>query len=150
MPAPKRPYAVCFSLGLAFFLVSTLLSDVIARTTIGGEGVGRAISQHLYYATTQPIGTGLLLVPFLLVAWMAASLARRKTMRRGLVLLCVYLSVLALIYFVGYQDSQQYMARRMWTAATLAIGFLILKSIPVVVVALIAFLILRRGSRVEP
>jgi hypothetical protein len=150
MQRPNRPYVVCFSLGVAFFLVSTLLSDVIARTAIGGEGVGHAISQHVYYATTQPIGTGLLLAPFLLMAWMAASLARRKTMRRGLVLLCTTCSVLVLIYFVGYQNSQQYMAQRMWTAATLAIGFLMFKSIPVVLAGLVAFLIMRRGSRVGP
>jgi hypothetical protein len=150
MPVPNRPYAVCFSLGLAFFLVSTLLSDVVARTTIGGEGVGHAISKHVYFAAIQPFGTALLLAPFLLIAWMAASLARRKTMKRGLVFLCSAASVLAFVYFLGYQDSQHYMVQRMWTAATLAIGFLIFKSIPVVVVALIAFLIMLRGTRVEP
>ena len=150
MRTPNRPYAVCFSLGVAFFLVSTLLSDVIARTAIGGESVGHAISQHIYYATAQPIGTGLLLAPFLLVAWMAASLSRRKTMKKGLVLLCVTCSTLALIYFLGYQNSQQYMAQHMWTAATLAIGFLMFKSIPVVAAGLVAFLVMRRGSHVEP
>jgi hypothetical protein len=112
LPVPTRAYAVCFSLGVAFFLVSTLVSDVIARVTVGAEGFGHAISQHVYYAVTQPIGTGLLLAPFLLVAWMAASLARRKAIGRALVLLCVASSVLGLIYFVGYQDSQRYMAQR--------------------------------------
>jgi hypothetical protein len=146
----NRPYVVCFSLAVAFFLVSTLLSDVIARTAIGGEGVGHAISQHVYYAATQPIGTGLLLAPFLLMAWMAASLARRKTMTRGLALLCTTCLVLVLIYFVGYQNSQEYMAQRMWTAATLAVGFLAFKSVPVVLAGLGAFLIMRRGRRVEP
>jgi hypothetical protein len=150
MPVPNRPYTVCLSLGIAFFLVSTLLSDVIARTTIGGEGVGKAISQHIYYATIQPIGTGLLLAPFLLMSWMAASLARRQMMRPGLVLLCVACSVLALIYFVGYQNSQQYMEQRAWTAASLAVGLLAFKSIPVVFLGLVAFLIMRRASRVEP
>lgn len=146
----NRPYVVCFSLGVAFFLVSTLLSDVIGRTAIGGEGVGHAISQHVYYAAIQPTGTGLLLAPFLLVAWMAASLARRKTMGRGLALLCTTCSVLLLIYFVGYQNSQQYLAQHMWTAAALATGFLMFKSIPVVLAGLVAFLIMRRGIRVEP
>ena len=150
MPPAARPYNVCFALGLVFFVGSTLVSDVVARTTVGSEGLGHAISQHTYYAVTQPFGTGLLLVPFLLVAWMAASLARRKSMRHGLILLCVASSALAAIYFIGYQNSQHYMAERMWTAATLAIGFLVFKSIPILVATLVAFLIARRGARVEP
>jgi hypothetical protein len=83
MRTENDPYVVCFSLGVAFFVVSTLLSDVIARTLIGGEGIGHAISQHAYYAITQPFGTALPLAPFLLTAWMAASLARRKTMKQA-------------------------------------------------------------------
>ena len=150
MPAPARPYAICFALGLAFFLLSTLVSDVIARTTVGSEDFGYAISQHAYYAAVEPLGTGLLLAPSLLVAWMAGFLARRKSLQRGLIFLFAACSVLALIYFFGYQDSQHYMAERMWTAATLAVGFLVFKSIPGLVVALVAFLIARRGSRVEP
>jgi biotin transporter BioY len=145
MLPPARPYAACFSLGVAFFLLATLVSDVVARTTVGSEGFGHAISQHAYYAVTGPTGTGMLLAPFLLVAWMAASLARRKTMRRGVAFLCAACSVLTIIYFVGYQDSQHYMTQGMWTAATLTIGFLVFKSVPVVVVALVAFLFLRRG-----
>jgi len=149
-PRTRHPYTICFALGTAFFFIATLISDVIARTTVGSEGLGHAISQHLRYAATQPFGTGLLLAPFLLVAWMAASLSLRKSMRRGLILLCAACSVLAVIYFMGYQDSQWHMAQRMWTAATLAIGFLVFKSIPVLAVALVAFLIARRGARVEP
>ena len=150
MSPQARAYVTCFSIAVVFFFVSTLVSDVIARTTIGAEGVGYAISQHVYYAATQPIGTGMLLAPFLLVAWMAASVARRKTMRRGLVFLCATCSVLALMYFFAYQDSQRYMAQRMWTAATLAIGLLAFKSVPVLIVAVVTFLIVRRGPRVEP
>jgi hypothetical protein len=143
-------YLTCFSIAGVFFLVSTLVSDVIARTTIGSEGFGYAVSQHAYYAATQPIGTGMLLAPFFLVAWMASSIARRTSQLRGTVFLCIACSVLALMYFFAYQDSQHYMAQRMWTAATLAIGFLAFKSVPVLIVALITFLIVRRGPRVEP
>jgi lipid-A-disaccharide synthase-like uncharacterized protein len=150
MSPPVRAYATCFAIAVVFFLVSTLVSDVIARTTIGSENFGYAISKHAYYASTQPIGTGMLLAPFLLVAWMASSVARRKTMRRGFIFLCVTCSVLTLMYFLAYQESQQYMTQRMWTAATLAVGLLAFKSVPVLIVALVTFLIMRRGPRVEP
>ncbi len=149
MSPQARAYLTSFSIAVVFFLIATLASDVIARTTIGSEGVGYAISQHAYHAATQPIGTGMLLAPFLLVAWMAASVARRKTMQLGLVFLCVTSSALAFMYFLAYQDSQHFMALRKWTAATLAIGLLAFKSIPVLIVALVAFLILRREPRVE-
>jgi hypothetical protein len=149
MSSPARSYAVCFSIGLVFFLVATLVSDVIARTTIGSDGLGYAFSQHVYYAATQPFGTGLLLAPFLVVAWMAAPLARRKSMRRGVMFLCVACTVLTVIYFLGYQDSQHYMVQRMWTAAVLTIGYLVFKSVPVLIIALVAFLFMRRGPPVE-
>jgi hypothetical protein len=145
----KRPYVACFSLGFAFFLAATLLCDVIARVAIGGEGVGHAIARHAFYAVTEHFGTGMLLVPFLLVTWMSAALAQRKSLRRGLLFLCVTGSILTVMYLLGYLASQQFMAQRMWTAATLAIGFLFFKSIPVVIAALVAFLILRRKARAE-
>jgi lipid-A-disaccharide synthase-like uncharacterized protein len=149
MSSPAHPYTACFSLGLVFFLVATLLSDVIARTTIGSDGLVYAVSQHIHYAATQPFGTGLLLGPFLIVAWMAASLARRKSMRRGVIFLCVACTVLTVIYFLGYQDSQHYLVQGMWTAAVLAIGYLVFKSVPVLLVALMAFLFMRRGTPVQ-
>ena len=150
MTSQARTYTICFSIGIAYFVAATLISDVIARTTIGSEGLRNAIAKHTYYAVTQPFATALLLIPFLLLAWMAVGLARRKTMKRGLIFLCSTCTILASVYFAGYQDSQHYMAQRMWTAATLAVAFLVLKSIPVLVVALVAFLLLRRGARVEP
>ena len=105
----NRPYFVCFAIGVGFFLVSNLLGDVIARVTISDEAVGHAISQHVYYAITGPIGTA-----------------------------------------VGYQESQLYMTKRMWTAAALSVGFLMFKSVPVLAVCLVAFLIMRRGKSSSP
>src|SRR5262245_45962717 len=146
----SRPYRVCFLLGAGFFLVSTMLSDVIARVTIGDEGVAHAISRHFFYAMSEPIGSGALLAPFMLIAWMAASLARRKTMIQGLALLCIFSTILTIMYFWGYQQSQLYMTKGMWTAAALSVGFLVFKSVPVLVVCLIAFLILRRVKPPSP
>lgn len=143
-------HITCFSIALTFFLVSTLVSDVVARTSIGSEGLGYSISQHAYYAVSQPIGTGMLLAPFLLVAWMASSIARRKTMSRGTAFLCITCSVLALMYFLAYLHSQQYIAQGMWTAATLAIGLLPFRSIPVLIGSLVIFLIMRRGPVLSP
>jgi hypothetical protein len=150
VPSATRSYTLCFSVAAGFFIFSTLISDTIARMTIGGEGFVDAISEHVYYAAVQPLGTALLLAPFLLVAWMAGALIRRRTTRRGIIFLCITCSVLALMYFGAYQNAQDFLAQRMWTAAALTVGLLAFKSIPVLVVALIAFLFSRRGSHVEP
>jgi hypothetical protein len=140
----------CLSIATAFFLFSTLVSDIVARTTIGSQTFGNALSQHAYYAATQPIATGLLLAPFLLVAWMAFSIARCNSIRRGIVFLCIVCSVLGVIYFFAYRDSQLYMKEQMWTAATLAIGSLVVKSVPVLLVSLVASRRMCRGQRLEP
>ena len=144
MTLGARSYATCFGLATAFFVFSTLVSDVAARMTIQREGLGHALSEHAYYAAAQPIGTLMLLLPFLLVAWMGASLAQRKSMSAGVTLVVSTCSVLAAMCFDGFQDSQAYLAQESWTASALSVGLLPFQSIPVVAVALVAFLILRR------
>ncbi len=125
----NRPYPAFFGLSVALFLGATLGSDVVARTTVGGEGFMHAIGQHIYYAAAQPIGTLFLLVPFLLLGWMSASLAARKGFDPGLGVFLLGVLLLGFTYFSAYQDTYTYMKQRMWTAATLSIGFLPLKSI---------------------
>ena len=71
-------------------------------------------------------------------------------MKQGLALLVIFSTILAAIYFWGYQESQLYMTKRMWTAAALSVGFLMFKSVPVLVACLVAFLILRRGTSSSP
>jgi hypothetical protein len=144
-----RPY-ICLSISVAFFLASTVLSDVIARMTIGGEGVAGALAEHIHYALIEPVGTAVLLAPFLVLGWIAAALSPCDRTREGLVLLCAMCSCLLLMYFFGYQDSQRSLAQHKWTAAALSVGALGFESIPIVAVSWVAFLILRKKSRVEP
>jgi hypothetical protein len=117
-------------------VAATLGSDVLARTSVGGDSLGKAVGEHAYYAAVQPIGTAMLLAPFLLLAWMSASLAKRKGFDRGLRVFLLGALLLGFMYFSGYQDSQSYMKQRMWTAATLAIGLLPFKSIPLLLICL--------------
>jgi hypothetical protein len=150
MPPLNRRYSICFSIGVAFFLVATVLSDVIARTAIGGEGIRKALAEHVHYALIEPVGTAFLLAPFLASAWIAASLIPDNRTRQGFLLLSVPCMVLAFMYYVGYQDSQRYLAQHMWTAAALAVGLLPFRSVPIVLLGWVVFLILRKESRVEP
>ncbi|MGH2507635.1 MAG: hypothetical protein ACRDHZ_09580 [Ktedonobacteraceae bacterium] len=122
--------------GIIFFLIATLMSDVIARISVGNERMVRAISEHLHYAVTQPIGTLLLLCPFLILSWMSASLSKRKGRGIGLGFLVASGLALTSIYFFGYQASQAYLQQRMWTAAALSVGLLPVESVPVILICL--------------
>ena len=53
----NHPYLVFLELSVVLFVGATLGSDVIARMTVGGEGIAEALTQHVYYAAIQPIGT---------------------------------------------------------------------------------------------
>ena len=55
-------------------------------------------------------------------------------------------AILALMYYGGYADAQRFMHQRAWTAAALAVGLLPFKSMPVVVIALVARLVWGRTS----
>jgi hypothetical protein len=136
MTLRDRPYLAFFAFAALLFLAATLGSDIVARTTVGGEGLGKAITEHAYYAFVQPIGTAMLLAPFLLLGWMSASLAKRKRFDGGLGVFLLGALLLGFIYFIGYQDSQSYMKQRMWTAATLSVGLLPFKSVPLLLICL--------------
>jgi hypothetical protein len=141
-----RPYPAFFGLAVLLFLLATAGSDVVARTTVSGEVVGKAVAEHFYYALVQPIGTAMLLTPFALLGWMSASLAKRRGFDRGLVLFLIGALLLGVMFFSAYQDSQNYMSQKMWTAATLSIGLLPFKSVPLLLVCFAARWLLARNT----
>ena len=145
----ERPYRLFACLAVAAFAVAHVGSEVFVRLWIGRDGVGQAIGETLYYAATQPLGTAMLLVPFALLGWMAASLARKKALRSGMVLFAAGSAVLGLIYFWGHIVAQQAMQDRMWTAAALSVGLLPFESVPVLAVAFVARLLMGRKVAVQ-
>jgi hypothetical protein len=139
-----RPYPAFFSFAVLLFLVATAGSDVVARTTVGSEGIGKAVSEHIYYAFAQPVGSAMLLAPFLLLGWMSASLAKRKGFTQGLSVFLIGAFLLGIMFFSAYQDSQNYMNQKMWTAATLSVGLLPIKSALPLLICLGVWLFLAR------
>jgi hypothetical protein len=125
----KRPNLTFLSLGFLVFVVATLGSDVIARTTIGGEDLWKAASQHVYYAGVQAKGTAMLLAPFLLLGCIAASAAERKGFNAGLGVFLLGTLLLGYMYFSGYQAAQSFAKKGAWTAGALSVGMLPFKSI---------------------
>ena len=149
MTLRDRPYPAFFGFAALLFIAATLGSDVAAKISVGGVGLGEAITEHAHYAVTQPIGTVMLLAPFILLSWMSASLAKCKGFEKGLGVFILGAFLLMLMYFSGYQDSQAYMKQRMWTAATLSIGLLPFKSVPLLLICLgLRWLIARKNENV--
>lgn len=133
---------------IAVFLAATIGADVIARTSIAGEAYGPAVRDHLYYAGTQPIGTLLLLAPFVAVAFISAHAERRASIRSVAILFAVSMGALLYFYVQGYLGAQQALAEKKWTAAALSIGLLpFFVGIPVILVSIGASAIAVRWDR---
>ena len=129
-------YPMFLGLSLLVFVAATFGSDLIARTSLGRQDFTKAAAEHLYYAAVQPVGTLMLLAPFLLLGWIAASTVKAKDIESALGVFLIGVLWLGFMYFSGYQDSQLFIRERKWTAATLSIGLLPFKSIPVLIICL--------------
>ncbi|MCJ0763969.1 hypothetical protein [Variovorax terrae] len=131
-----RPYAVFFCLAVLFFLATTFGADVLARTSVGDDSLAQAMQAHARQAVAEPLGTAMLLLPFLLLGWMSASLARKKGVDRGLVVFLFGALLLGLAYFFAYHDAQIHLKQQMWTAAALSIGLLPYQCVPLLAICL--------------
>jgi hypothetical protein len=127
-------YLAFFGTALALWILIDGGFDILARVRIGGQSPSEALSETAHYLLAQPLGTLFSFAPFAAVAWICSSLARMSR-PRALGLFAACMAVFAYMYYVGHSDSHEYMRQRMWTAASLAVGLIPFKSIPIVLVA---------------
>jgi hypothetical protein len=127
---------------MAFFGVAAVMYvlidgglDVLARVRVGEQSLSKALTDTSRYLFLQPLGLLLSFTPFAAVAWVCCSLAG-ISWSRAIGLFAVCMAVFAYMYYVGHSDSQMYMQQRKWTAASLAVGLIPFKSIPIVLIAL--------------
>lgn len=131
-------------LGASFFayLLSTIGWDTVARTGVGGQTLGEALREHFFYAAVQLPATFIILLPFLILAFMAASTSRRSGVAKGVALLVVFLAVLSGLRFYAYQGAQSALQQDAYTAAALSDGLLAIAAWVLLLVAFLAHLIL--------
>lgn len=115
-------------LAVVLFIVATVGAGVHSRMIIGGENYHHALSQHLYYARKELVATALLLLPFLLLACMAAGFSIKKSVAHGATVFVVGAVLLFVLYYKGYMDSEIAMQNRHWTAAALSVDFSLSKA----------------------
>ena len=105
---------------------------------VSGESIRFAASDSAYYMAVQPIGTLMLLGPFVAMAGLSAEVAKTSGRVGAAVFFCVLAAVLGWMYFSGYWGAQIALGQKKWTAAALSVGLLPFMSVPVLLVAAIA------------
>ena len=134
-------------LGILCFAISTLGFDVGARIAVARQAPFSAMSESLHYMTIEPLGTLMLLAPFVAIAGLSVWVARTSSGAIAAGFFCLFMVVIGWLYLVGHWESQEAMQRRHWTAAALSVGLLPFLSIPVVLVAAVAGGVITRMSR---
>lgn len=120
------------------FITATVGSDVIASIFITGRTLREALAEHMHWATAEPTGTLWLLAPFVGLALLCGAFDKGMRRRSALAIFGGASLGLILLYFHAYQSAEQFAHDRMWTAATLTVAFVPLKSVLVLLVALAA------------
>jgi heme/copper-type cytochrome/quinol oxidase subunit 3 len=118
------------------FVAATTGSDLIARTSIAGQTLRQAFVEHVHWVVVQIVGTFLLLAPFVALGFLCAALEKDIRTRSVMAIFAAGALGLIFLYFDGYQAAEQFARQRMWTAATLSIGFLPFKSVVVLLLCI--------------
>lgn len=149
--APMLRSRVQFGIATALaFLVATNGFDILARVSVGREPFSKAASESFYYAAIQPIGSLLLLAPFIALAWLSLRVEQKANAVSAWALFVISVSALGWFYFEGYQGAQHAMLQEKWTAAALSVGMLPFTSVPVLLLAaLLGGLIVWKWGRRE-
>ncbi len=131
----KQEYKVFISSSLLTALISIMLFDVTARIMIRTQPFTKALNESVYYLVTQPIGTLMLLVPFLIVGWVSAIASRDSKQWKGWSYFICGIGVLFYLYFNGQMNASCYIEQKQWTASALSVGLLPFYSIPALIIA---------------
>jgi hypothetical protein len=149
MSERKPPYLAYFAVALFAFLMIVEGFEVLARVQIRGQSLAEGLSETTHYAVVQFAGTFASALPFVAVAWICASVAK-KSLKWAVSLMTVCLTAFAFMYFRGCMDAQEYLLQQSWTAAALAVGLIPFMCIPVVLFALIfRFALVRKQASAQ-
>lgn len=146
--SPSRgPLFVGFiGVGMALFLFANFGAILYAKSLAFGAQWSDSLREVLLNAINAPGTTVVLAAPFLLLALIAAVVARSGRIAAGTILFIVGITVLGWIYLAGYIDSQAALAERKWTTSAFTLGFVPLKSLLLLAALYLFSLILTRAN----
>ncbi len=113
-----------YGLSIALFFVSVIVFDVIGRLTYRNETLFVSIKETLYYLAVQPVGTAMLLAPYLILGLVSVKTSKNKSIKNGMCIFIPGLISLSYIYYEGYLASSYYIELKKWTASSLSVGML--------------------------
>ena len=128
-------------LSLGAYLVATVAFDFIARTMVTGESLGLAASKSVQWLS-EPLGALWLLGPFVAATILSAELANASSTKIAGTFFGFLIAALGLLYFSGFWDAQVALREHKWTASALSIGMTPFLSIPILLVAAIASVVI--------
>lgn len=125
----KRYYVLFLAVTLVGYVICDVGFGVYARIKIQNLSIYQSIMEKLYYSAIQPLGTMMMMAPFLFLGGISASFAQKNNISIAFLLFLITFSVLGYMHFLGHMNSEMYMLEKKWTAASLSIGLLPFKSI---------------------
>lgn len=128
-------HVLYWGIGLLAFFAATNGCEMVASMVLAQKSFIIAAQESVRYTITQPIGALFLALPFFVISSLSAELARVFSLRRGFLFFFVALVCIAYLYCTAYWEAQHALLEGRWTASTLLIGLLPLKSIPVIITA---------------
>lgn len=134
-PDRARLHRHYFPPALAALVLGTAGWSVLARLAVGGEAPMRALLDTIHMAMSQPLASVLLALPFVAAELVAVEIERVANRRTAKVVFFTSLAAIAAIYLAGYWAAQHAALRKDWPAASLALGLMPFKSVPVLLVA---------------
>lgn len=134
-PARGRLHRYYFLPAVLALAVSTAGYAVLSRMIVAGEAPMRALLDWIHLAMSQPLATLLLALPFVGAELIAVEVERVANRRTAQVVFFLSLAAVSGIYLAGYWAAQHAAVLRDWRAASLALGLMPFKSLPVLLVA---------------
>ena len=141
MALRNRPYLLFLVAAFVAFGVGHIILIVKACVWIGQEDVNHAACEALYFVMVQPLEAAFLLIPFLLLGWIAASLATKQNWTFSTELFGVGACAVLVLYWLGHVGAQQAIKNLAWTAAAFLVGLIPFKSVQILVVVFLASLL---------
>jgi hypothetical protein len=134
-PGRGRLHRHYFLPALLVLALSTAGYAVAVRVLAAGDGAMRSLLDWIHLAMSQPLATMLLAMPFVAAELTAVEVERVANRRTAQVVFFTSLAAISCIYLAGYWAAQQASLRRDWQAASLALGLMPFKSLPVLLLA---------------
>ncbi|PCI76347.1 MAG: hypothetical protein COB20_10790 [SAR86 cluster bacterium] len=147
MNIENSPYIFYQVLAIVAFLVVDSSSGIIASISIGGDTLSSAAKDQIYYTATQPAGSAFLLLPYLTLSWISASLARKKLFESSKFIFFLGVMIIWTMTALGYRSAELLMQDGYYTAAIFEVAFLPLEFIPWLLVLLFIRYMLVRKSK---